>query len=195
MFIISSFLLNSQVRICRVNDLEYNSNLYRVVKVPVIIDDEVDHFIYWMADDLRPSEVVNVMDMKTQDEQEGIGRFVNGAFDSISFNYSGALKSCPSGWRLPKIEDWDTLINVLSDHQKMSFFSVLKGSKEIKTDTICGNIFKKEIQLNGAYYWSHSESEDTAWRIEIENKYYNVSKGKSEITDFLLVRCIKDGEE
>jgi uncharacterized protein (TIGR02145 family) len=194
-FILIYSVSYTQVRIIRSNDLEYNSHRYRVIKVPVLVNKDVDHWIYWMADDLKPSDISHVMDMKTQEGQEGPGRFVNGAFDSISFNYKGAVKSCPSGWRLPKIQDWDTLINILSDQQKMSFFSVLKGSKEIKTDTLYGNIIRMEIPLNGAYYWSYSESEDTAWRIEIEKKYYNVSKGKSDVTDFLLVRCIKDDEE
>jgi len=191
LFIIPLFT-NSQIRIIRDNDLEYNSHLYKVIKVPIMDDDYFDHWVYWMADDLKPSTIDNVMDMKTQEGQEGIGRFINGAFDSTSFNYSGALRSCPSGWKLPSMSDWEKLLNVMSDQQKMAFFNVLGGSKEIKSDTLCGNIFRKEIPLNGGYYWTYTESEDTAWRIEIDKNYYNVSRGKSEVSDFLLVRCIKN---
>ena len=193
--IFSSILINSQVRIIRDNDLEHNCHLYKVIKVPIMINDDVHHWMYWMAEDLKPSNIDYVMDMETQKDQKGSGKFMNGAFDSTAFNYAGAVKSCPSGWRLPSIKDWDTLMNVLTEQQRMAFFNVLKGSKEIKTDTLYGNIFRKEVLLNGGYYWSNSESEDTAWRIEVEENYYNISKGKSRFSDFLMVRCIKDEDE
>lgn len=196
LFILISFNSYTQIRITRAPDINHNLHLYKVIKVPVISNGYIDHWVYWMAEDLEPPETIsNIMDMKTQEDQEGIGRFVNGSFDSLTFNYNGAMKACPVGWKIPTIKDWDTLLNTLSNNQRISFFNVLNVSKEIKSDTLCGNIIKKEIQLKGGYYWSSDRDLETAWRIEIDPRYYNVSKGKSQITDFLLVRCMKYDEE
>jgi len=189
---IQNDLLN-QVRIIRDQDLQFQNHLYRVIKVPILVNGDPYGWKIWMMDDLIPYDRNHILDMETQSGQLGIGVFLNGAFDSLKINYEGALKSCPNGWRLPRIGEWDTLLNTLDYQQRVLFFNKLKGFKGFKSDTISGRIFKKETTMNGGFYWSQTDDDYRSWGIEIETNF-NVNKGKADKSDFLSVRCIKKEE-
>jgi len=192
--ILLTFNLYSQVRLKRSNDLIFESHYYRVVSVPTMNEDGYpDGWKLWMIDDLIPYTKNHIMDMMTQSDQKGVGVFLNGAYDSLKINYDGAKKSCPTGWRLPRIGEWDTLLNTLDYSQRISFFNNLKGFKGYKTDTINGTMVRTETILPGGFYWSSTEdySGHKAWGVEIE-KNYNINNGKADKSDFLSVRCVKD---
>lgn len=192
LLLLSNNLL-SQVRIMRDQDLSFQNHLYRVIKIPIMVNGDPDGWKIWMLDDLIPYDKNHILDMETQSGQKGIGVFLNGAFDSLKINYEGALKSCPTGWRLPRIGEWDTLLNTLDYQQRVLFFNKLKGFKGFKSDTINGKILRKETIINGGFYWSLTSDEHKAWGIEIETNF-NVNKGKADKADFLSVRCIKEEE-
>jgi len=183
----------TQVRIIRGQDLSFQNHLYRVVKIPIIENGSPESWKIWMLDDLIPYDKNHILDMETQSEQKGVGTFLNGAFDSLKINYDGAIKSCPSGWRLPRIGEWDTLLNTLDYHQRVLFFNKLKGFKGSKSELVDGKILKKETIINGGFYWSLTSDEHKAWGIEIETNF-NVNRGKADKADFLSVRCIKEEE-
>lgn len=193
LLLITSNIL-TQVRLKRGNDLIFKNHSYRVVNVPTITENGYpDSWKLWMADDLVPYTKSHIMDMETQSNQKGVGIFLNGAYDSLKINYEGAIKACPTGWRLPRIGEWDTLLNTLSYSQRMNFFNKLKGFKGVKTYSVNDSIFKTETSLPGGFYWSSTEdsSGHKSWGVEIESNY-NINVGKADKSDFLSVRCVKD---
>ena len=184
----------TQVRLKRSNDLIFGGHYYRTVSIPTINPEGYpDNWKLWMIDDLVPYNKKYIMDMITQSKQKGAGTFLNGAYDSLKINYEGAIKSCPSGWRLPRIGEWDTLFNSLNYNQRVEFFNNLNGFKGFKTYTYDGYIYKTETILPGGFYWSSTEDYSglKAWGVEIE-KNYNINNGKADKSDFLSVRCVKD---
>ncbi len=184
----------TQVRLKRGNDLIFGNHSYRVAVVPILNENDFpENWKLWMMDDLVPHTIDQVMNMETQSDQKGVGVFLNGAYDSLVINYDGATKSCPTGWRLPRIGEWDTLLNTLEYTQRVAFFNNLRGFKGSKTDTINGTMVKTETTLTGGFYWSISDdsSGNKAWGVEIEDSY-NINFGKADKSDFLSVRCVKD---
>jgi len=165
-----------------------------VAVVPIVNENDFpENWKLWMIDDLVPHTIDQVMNMETQSDQKGVGVFLNGAYDSLVINYDGATKSCPTGWRLPRIGEWDTLLNTLEYTQRVAFFNNLRGFKGSKTDTINGTMVKTETSLSGGFYWSITDdsSGNKAWGVEIEDNY-NINFGKADKSDFLSVRCVKD---
>jgi uncharacterized protein (TIGR02145 family) len=190
-----SLIASSQSRLKRGEDLHHNLHLYRVVQIPIKdIDGDITHFVSWMWDDLIPyRDQSYLLNLETQKDQSGIGSFISPTFDSLKLNYEGAMKSCPVGWKIPTIEDWDTLLNILDYQQKASFLNKNNGYKGFKVDTINGSINKSTIIINGSFYWTSSQFGEKAWGIEFD-QIYNVNKGKADLADFLSVRCIKKEE-
>ena len=194
-FIFLSLITLSQSRLKRGDDLQHNLHLYQVFQIPIKnIDGNITHFISWMWDDLIPyRDQKNLLNLETQKGQIGIGSFINPTFDSLKLNYEGAMNSCPTGWKIPTIEDWDTLLNILDYQQKASFLNKKNGYKGFKVDTANGSINKSTIFINGSFYWTSSQFGEKSWGIEFD-QIYNVNKGKADLSDFLSVRCIKKEE-
>jgi len=190
-----SLITLSQSRLKRGKDLHHNLHLYRVFQIPIKnIDGDITHFVSWMWDDLIPYRDQNhLLNLETQKDQSGIGSFISPTFDSLKFNFKGAMKSCPVGWKIPTIEDWDTLLNILDYQQKASFLNKKNGYKGFKVDTTNGSINKSTIFINGSFYWTSSQFGEKSWGIEFD-QIYNVNKGKADLADFLSVRCIKKEE-
>jgi len=190
-FILLSLITLSQSRLKRGTDLSHNLHLYRVIEIPVTDKDgNINHFVSWMWDDLIPSKTQNyLLNIESQKEQKGVGSFINATYDSLKLNFEGAMNSCPTFWRIPTIEDWDTLLNTLDYQQRLSFIKN-SGFKGYKLDTLNGEIIKSPIFINGGFYWSSTKSDERAWGIEFD-EIYNINKGKADLGDFLSVRCIK----
>ena len=186
----------SQSRLKRGPDLHHNLHLYRVVEIPIKdVDGNISHFVSWMWDDLIPYKDQNyLLNLESQKEQVGVGSFISPTYDSLKLNFEGAMKSCPTGWSLPTIEDWDTLINILDYNQRLSFLNQTKGYKGFKIDTLNGEIIKTSTYISGGFYWSSTNSGEKAWGIEFD-EIYNINKGKADLADFLSVRCIKKENE
>lgn len=194
--IILSSITLSQSRLRRGNDLHHNLHLYKVMEIPIKdTDGNISHFVSWMWNDLVPYKEQNyLLDLESQKEQIGIGSFINPTYDSLKFNFEGALKSCPTGWVLPSIEDWDTLINILDYNQKLLFLNQKSGYKGFKIDTINDKIIKNSIYISGGFYWSSTKIKEKVWGIEFDENH-NINKGKADLIDFLSVRCIKKKNE
>lgn len=186
----------SQSRLKRGPDLHYNLHLYKVVDIPIKdVDGDISHFVSWMWDDLIPYKDQNyLLNLESQKGQVGVGSFISPTYDSLKFNFEGAMKSCPTGWRLPTIEDWDTLMNILDHNQRLSVLNQTKGYKGFKIDTLNGEVIKTSTYISGGFYWSSTNSGEKAWGIEFD-EIYNINKGKADLADFLSVRCIKKENE
>ena len=175
-------------------DLQWGQHIYKIIEFGQKDEWDNIHWTKWMLNDLLYTNTNNVLDLETQKGLTGVGHFINGTIDSIYFNPDAAQKSCPTGWRLPRIGEWDTLVGNLNWEQKVTFFNKLPGyigySNRTINDTI---IIKNIIKLNGGFYWSLTDSGDKVWGVEIETTH-NYIKGKADKWDFASVRCIKDDE-
>lgn len=145
----------------------------------------------WMIDDIQIyDEQPFLMDLKTQKDQEGVGVFINATMNSGLFNYKAATSVCPTGWRLPRIGEWDTLIGTLTTEQINFMFFKRRGFYGYSI-TIKDSIPYKTIQqLTGGFWWTSDKmknryvgkefTEQSIWR-----------DGYLEEGDFAAVRCVK----
>jgi uncharacterized protein (TIGR02145 family) len=120
-----------------------------------------------------------------------------------SFTITSNLNVCPQGWRVPKIEDWETLLvnvrtseawesnnnatNLKADSDNIFYFSALKGGYRSKDGQWLN------IESNGNW-WSF-KSENTLYQIEMD---YSSNVKLTTIDNYLYrtqglsIRCIKD---
>lgn len=114
------------------------------------------------------------------------------------YSWKGALKACPSGWRLPSIEEWRRMVNKAGGHQ-YSIPKLVKGGQSGLDIIISGQRSYSGTWANlGQHvkYWSSSEkSGSRSYAIQFSNAdgenamiYYLTSdKGK----DVHPCRCVK----
>lgn len=148
----------------------------------------------WMIDDIQIyEERAFLMDLKTQEGQNGIGIFVNPVMNSGLFNYEAAISVCPTGWRLPRIGEWDTLIGTLTTEQINFMFFKRRGFYGYSIMMKDSVPYKAVQQLSGGFWWSSDKirnrlvgkefTEQSVWR-----------DGYLEKGDFAAVRCVKKEE-
>ena len=197
------FLLLSQSLLSQVwqrpfrqsEDLQWGQHLYKVIEFGKKDEWNNIQWTKWMLNDLVYTPTDNVLDLETQKGLSGVGHFVNGTIDSIYFNPEASKKVCPTGWRLPRIGEWDTLVSNLNWQQKISFFNKLPGYIGYSNRTINDTIIIKDItKLKGGFYWSSTEADGKIWGVEIQPTY-NFEKGKADLWDFASVRCVEDENE
>jgi uncharacterized protein (TIGR02145 family) len=148
----------------------------------------------WMVDDIQIyEERAFLMDLKSQEGQNGLGIFVNPVMNSGLFNYEASRKVCPQGWRLPRIGEWDTLIGTLTTEQINFMFFKRRGFYGYSITMKDSVPYKAVQQLSGGFWWTsdmHKNrfigkefTEQSVWR-----------DGYLEAGDFAAVRCVKDPE-
>jgi uncharacterized protein (TIGR02145 family) len=148
----------------------------------------------WMVDDIQIyEERAFLMDLKTQEGQNGVGIFINPVTNSGLFNYEAAISVCPIGWRLPRIGEWDTLIGTLTTEQINFMFFKRRGFYGYSV-TMKDSVPHKAVQqLSGGFWWTSDKSknrfigkeftEQSVWR-----------DGYLESGDFAAVRCVKNDD-
>ena len=150
-----------------------------------------DYPTIWMVDDIQIyEERAFLMDLKTQEGQNGVGIFVNPTMNSGLFNYEAATSVCPVGWRLPRIGEWDTLIGTLTTEQINFMFFKRRGFYGYSIMMKDSIPYKAVQQLTGGFWWSSDKirnrlvgkefTEQSIWR-----------DGYLEKGDFAAVRCVK----
>jgi len=148
----------------------------------------------WLIDDIKTFEEDNMLDMKTQEGLNNDGYFVSPITDSIYFNHSAAMRACPSGWRLPRIGEYDTLMKSLSYDQRAYMFNKLDGFRGYRMDSIDGSAVVKTQLLHGGFWWcSEAKESSRAYVVKVgDNVFYEV--GLADIRDLASVRCVKDDD-
>jgi uncharacterized protein (TIGR02145 family) len=188
-----NILFAQEVRIRRGDDVRVGGHVYRTVEIA-----RVDSFYNvswegWFLDDMKWYLMPHLLDLETQKNQTGPGFFVNAFYDSIYFNPAAALKVCPAGWRLPRIGEWDTLINTLSDGQLKYMFNELPGFLGYSRNLIGDKINKDQQILPGGFWWSSTPHGEKVAGAEIDRLYrYNIGYGDQ--WDKASVRCIRKDE-
>jgi len=175
-------------------DLRLRGTTYRVIEVS-----ETDQYynVYWkkwMLDDMKIFEEDNMLDMKTQKGYGNEGRFLSPVIDSIYFNYSGALLSCPEGWRLPRIGEYDTLMMKIDYDMRAYIFGRGRGFRGYTSEIAEGRLAVKKQLLKGGFWWCQApDGADKADVVTVgDNNFYEV--GRADVKDLASVRCVQDDE-
>ena len=166
----------------------------------------------WMAENLR----YNLPDAKVcagserGDDYEIIWNPITGDTCAWYYNYEQAQNVCPSGWHLPREEEWEMLIDFLGGWKKAGGKLKQHGAWErddtegIKTSGFnalpLGYINHKGNLVNTfceAIWWSCSKIKTSLWGMsalcfELNDGSNRVESWDIDIDIKLSVRCVKD---
>ncbi len=121
------------------------------------------------------------------------------------YTWESAVKACPTGWHLPKIREYKTLIsNTGSPNDAGKFLKSISGwqekgngTREISFYALPAGGRTSSGDFHGidsnAYFWSSTENAQNAYSLELyyDNNQVNLKKDSNK-SDGLSVRCIKD---
>ena len=99
------------------------------------------------------------------------------------YNWETAMKSCPSGWRLPSNDEWKTLVDLADGELKSkSGFSALPGG-----GYSYGSF--QSIGSNGNWWSSSEDGSEAISRTMIDDSFGNDLSAKSYL---FSVRCVQE---
>ena len=112
------------------------------------------------------------------------------------YDWETAQKICPTGWRLPTKEDFQTILDNFDDDSEAYKAIIPGGSSGLSIPFGHWHDMDPNADTEGnyAYYWSSSEGDtNCAWNLDIdgENKITYMDYTKNTSQGF-SVRCLKD---
>ncbi len=149
----------------------------------------------WMAENLAYNTPIGCW---AYDDNES-----NVATYGYLYTWEVAKLSCPAGWHLPTMEEYETLLTNVGGSGKTAYKALIKGGKS-GFSVLFGGYLKNDGEYKGfffmnrsAYFWCSTASSDTndTWSFYLDlgtfdkkeaNIYYSYRGGG------LSVRCIKD---
>ena len=191
-FSIISFGQNDRHWFPHPEDSIFHNKLYKIVKIGN--PNDTIPMKYWLMSDIEESNLPYLLDMRTQKGQTGIGNYMSPVYEDGLYNWSGAMIACPTGWRLPRIGEWDTLFNQLLHSEKIQMFGELNGFVGYSHQIDEYIITKKINKQDGGFWWSSDDIGEFAKGVELQRNGENFSyyKGSAEKYSRAGVRCIKD---
>lgn len=188
--ILSQNIWNDREKFRKGPDVQHLSKVYRTVKIG---HPEIERI--WMLEDIKyVGELDNVIDLKTQEGYGGTGSIISGVNDSTYFNYKASLLVCPTGWRIPRIGEWDTLLGTITPYQRKYMFNSFNGFRGhyfyVKNDSI----MKGNSNLIGGYWWALDSIECYTCNAVRFDPEWNYENGYADSGDKMSVRCIKEEE-
>lgn len=172
-------------------DVLYEKSIYKTVEIAVEnpIENTVEWKVWMLSDIQINHELNNLLDYRTQAGMTGVGSIISPVVDSGYFNYSAAHRVCPTGWRIPRIGEWDTLMVTVTPAQRSIMFPQLNGYRAYSFGEVDNQIHKVFKVLDGGYWWAEPDSLNNN-SIKFDDRY-NYDKGKGDLWDRARVRCIK----
>lgn len=191
-FSIISFGQNDRHWFPHPEDSIFHNKLYKIVKIGN--PNDTIPMKYWLMSDIQEPDLPYLLDMQTQKGQSGIGNYMSPVYEDGLYNWSGAMIACPTGWRIPRIGEWDTLFNQLLHSEKFQMFGELNGFVGYSHQIDEYIINKKINKQDGGFWWSSEEIGEFAKGVELQRNGENFSyyKGTAEKYSRAGVRCIKD---
>jgi len=113
------------------------------------------------------------------------------------YSWDAAKEVCPMGWRLPKIEEWEQLIEGFGGNSN-SFFELQKSGSSGFDALFGGDTDGENYQMIGkaGYFWSFDEENENKAYYFAFNKKLNLFYGKSGDKKFdMSCRCIFDDDK
>ena len=104
------------------------------------------------------------------------------------YDFSSALSVCPSGWRLPKNEDWMTLKGKVDS---LKFANVFAGSCR-KNDS---GIYECLNEGTDAIWWSDApdgNAENSNIILNDDNSFFYIAAEQKNDFTLHTVRCVKE---
>lgn len=173
--------------------VDYKGHNYRSVKIAQADEYYNVSWKSWLLDDIVVNDLQFLLDKKTQESQSGCGHHSGAVVDSGRYTYRGAMLVCPSGWRLPRLGEWDTLLKKITLDQRAFMFSGQKGFKGYHNDTVNSQIVIGTQILSGGFWWTTEAKGERAYVVKIHpNLFYET--GVADIWDNAAVRCVRDEE-
>jgi uncharacterized protein (TIGR02145 family) len=191
-FSIISFGQNDRHWFPHPEDSIFHNKLYKIVKIGN--PNDTIPMKYWLMSDIQEPDLPYLLDMQTQKGQSGIGNYMSPVYEDGLYNWNGAMIACPTGWRIPRIGEWDTLFNQLLHSEKFQMFGELNGFVGYSHQIDEYIINKKINKQDGGFWWSSEEIGEFAKGVELQRNGENFSyyKGSTEKYSRAGVRCIKD---
>lgn len=191
-FSIISFAQRDRHWFIHPEDSIFHKKLYKIVKIGN--PNDTIPMKYWLMSDIEEADIPYLLDMRTQKGQTGVGNYISPVYEDGLYNWSGAMIACPTGWRIPRIGEWDTLFNQLLHSEKMQMFGELNGFVGYSHHADEYSISKKINKHEGGFWWSADDIEEHAKGVELQKNGENFSyyKGSAEKYSRAAVRCIKD---
>lgn len=112
------------------------------------------------------------------------------------YSWEAAKTACPSGWRLPSKNDFETLLNSVISYNSTAYVSLKEGGNS-KFNAPFGGWRSNEgsFSSNGDYglWWSSSEGEtNMAWCMRLHRDYQNSPLYVNQKGHGFSVRCLQD---
>lgn len=192
LFSIISFAQRDRHWFIHPEDSIFHKKLYKIVKIGN--PNDTIPMKYWLMSDIEEADIPYLLDMRTQKDQTGVGNYISPVYEDGLYNWSGAMIACPTGWRIPRIGEWDTLFNQLLHSEKKQMFGELNGFVGYSHHADEYSISKKINKHEGGFWWSADDIEEHAKGVELQKNGENFSyyKGSAEKYSRAAVRCIKD---
>ena len=147
----------------------------------------------WLLYDRADTDRPNLLDARTQDSMKGIGTIISPVVNLGLYNYAAAKDVCPTGWRLPRKGEWDTLVSSITFEQMKFMFPSMRGFIGYSTILNDSSIVKNKQELRGGYWWTTDIKDSKHIGIELTPEYI-WRTGYLLEGDYAAVRCIKGDE-
>lgn len=114
------------------------------------------------------------------------------------YDWSHAMRACPSGWHLPTKDEYDELLISVGDKPKSRYAALVQGGNSHLDLRLGGWLYwNTYLKFRGieqvGFYWTATESKRNgqAYRLGLPLiKVAKVFRGGKR--DFVSVRCVKD---
>jgi len=140
------------------------------------------------------------LDEFSNEDQPGHGKFIttnsqphdwrNSANDDLWQGESGMNNPCPSGFRLPTIEEWEEEIESWASRDLQAAFNSPLKLTATGSRSSSGELFRTG---KTAYYWSSTVSSERVQSVAIYPNFAITREANK--SSGLAVRCIKDEEQ
>jgi len=172
----------------------HDPNSLDTVPVGAKVGTPEDLRIWSLHDIVIREEQPYLLPLKTQAEMGGLGTFENAAFDDSRYNWAAAQKVCPTGWRLPRIGEWDTLVETISRNQMDFLFYRHRGFVGYSHTLVDSSIVKLTQNLDGGFWWSSDQ--EFGKRVGYEMDKHGIwRRGYLLEGDCAAVRCVLDEKD
>ncbi len=149
--------------------------------------------LYWFAQNLRYNQSGSTCNPNDTYAKTGecfeFGRY---------YNHDQALTACPSGWRLPSIEEWQTVLLVAGGYaiaglqlKSPTYWNAIAGTDNLGFSILPAGTSSAPTIGNEAFFWTSTEAEaDFYYTINASSTGSSILTTSIQATEGMSVRCV-----